>query len=543
ISCECAADQLCLVNISVNPVCNLTLNLYGRKPGASTPYIYKLQTSRRFITSMNYSKVGGEVGGISSLGIGVGALGASTNCPSAIGNTDFMSLPTAATVTTQPTLSLTFPTSSTFTFLNTASTSPSSSYYTGPGSSPPVLPPVSRPSLANMWGIGGFRSPTLPIPPPMPPNTVPSTMGNPQMPSASYFTAPRMGFNFRMSGTSFIYKRKQDEDIDELTPKPKQQITEEKMAAHMNALHISEQFKNHCLDKRSRISHSSQKHVWDMEGDDDSDSDTAEQSLKPTGSIVIAKEVQQIIPGDNKLPQSLFKKYTEPSMEMVLWKPPGDIIRNIITTKVNEQQQQLLLDEVQTFKDSRTSSSATDAATIIGGAPTSKVAAPMGSSAISRVNGVIGEPSTSGTTSSSASSSPDSGISLSSPPPSLSFLAGTSTRTNSASYDNDNGVNSSSLSSDLGPFPSTSSGIVSNGANYFPPLGRPPSPLPEAYAEEDFSDRMEFNNNNGNAPNYMWLEENNNSALMDLNVMAGQQRPPNPEDLPPLPDDADDMDL
>ena len=59
--------------------------------------------------------------------------------------------------------------------------------------------------------------------------------------------------------------------------------------------------------------------------------------------------------------------------------------------------------------------------------------------------------------------------------------------------------------------------------------------------DDDFSERMEFNNNNDNAPNYMWLEENNNSALIDLNAIE-PHRAPHLEDLPDLPD-SDDMDL
>lgn len=110
---------------------------------------------------------------------------------------------------------------------------------------------------------------------------------------------------------------------------------------------------------------------------------------------------------------------------------------------------------------------------------------------------------------------------------------------------------SSELGLDLLSLPSTSSG--SRGSGFLPlPLRRPASPLPDPMVDDDFSERMEFNNNNGNAPNFMWLEENNNTALMDLNAVEPQRaaapaqpqppQPPLPEDLPDFPD-SDDMDL
>lgn len=193
---------------------------------------------------------------------------------------------------------------------------------------------------------------------------------------------------------------------------------------------------------------------------------------------------------------------TKPSMEVVLWQPPRNIIRNIITPNINTQ-----LKTTESIKS--TSESLTSAS------------------------------DSSHTGDTSTSSSPDSGISVSSPPPSLSFLGRNSivASSSSSSLSGNAAIASSDANDDLLSLPSTSSG--SRGG--YLPLRRPASPLPDPMADDDFSERMEFNNNNGNAPNFMWLEENNNTALLDLNAVE-PQRAPQLEDLPDLPD-SDDMDL
>lgn len=199
-------------------------------------------------------------------------------------------------------------------------------------------------------------------------------------------------------------------------------------------------------------------------------------------------------------------------MEVVLWRPPGDVIRNIISTNVGLEDKN---GEGNTSEPVATGTAASSSTS------TSPAAAAASDSA------QRGE--------TSASSSPDSGISVSSPPPSLSFLGQQSALVSPFSA----GSASAEAGDDLLSLPSTSSG--SRGGGYLPPLRRPASPLPDPMADDDFSERMEFNNNNGNAPNFMWLEENNNSALIDLNAVE-PQRAPLLDDLPDLPD-SDDMDL
>lgn len=375
--------------------------------------------------------------------------------------------------------------------------------------------PVSRPNIVTMRGIGGFTSPTLSPPPPIvTSNSIASTLGNPQMPSVTYFNSPSpMGFNFRMagshlSGLSIVYKRKPEEEPEEVRkPVTKQHISEERMAAHLNSLHLSERYCNHRLGKRGW----SEKEVEaDMDedqglGEDEQPGGSSPEDAKGSPRLYIANEVNQIIPGESQLPPQLLKKLAQPKMEVVLWQPPGNVIRNIITTTISQQQQQ------QSEKPSTN--------------PAATVAVPSS------------EPSTSSAAprDASNSSSPDSGVSVTSPPPSLGFpsqdsagAASSSSFTSSASSDMD----------DLLSLPSTSSG---SRGGYMPPLRRPASPLPDPMVDDDFSERMEFNNNNDNAPNYMWLEENNNSALIDLNAIE-PHRAPHLDDLPDLPD-SDDMDL
>ncbi|XP_042227820.1 putative mediator of RNA polymerase II transcription subunit 26 [Homarus americanus] len=462
---------------------------------------------------MNFPEVrsvGGSVGG--GVGIGAGSLG----CTSAGGDSNL-------TVTSPAS-----PPPETAAYMGFQTTSPLSS----PQAS---YPPVSRPSIASMWGIGGFTTPPMPPPPVVCPNTIASTLGIPQMPSATYFNsrAP-MGFNFRMAGSHlngipFVFKRKPEEEPEAVKPVAKQHISEERMAAHLNSLHLSESFYNHRLGKKSCSD------VNDMVLEDEADEGLGEDDIsrpwksrsKGPACLVIADEVKQIIPGESQLPASLLKKLTKPSMEVVLWQPPGNIIRNIIKPSIPT--------EIEVVESKNSSS-----------------------------DSLVNPPNSTSTGETSTSSSPDSGISVSSPPPSLSFLRQNSTASSSSSSSQSSSASSSSslsssslissssssslgtgiaasssdVNDDLLSLPSTSSG---SRGGYLPSLRRPASPLPDPMADDDFSERMEFNNNNNNAPNFMWLEENNNTALLDLNAVE-PPRTPQLEDLPDLPD-SDDMDL
>ena len=206
----------------------------------------------------------------------------------------------------------------------------------------------------------------------------------------------------------------------------------------------------------------------------------------------------------------------KPKMELVLWRPPGNVIRNIITSSIESD----ATSEEQSDQPESSSSERTR--------PTEASAAITEESA---------NPTERGMSDSSNGSSPDSGVSLSSPPLSLSFLNSTYNRSGRSSS---NGA----IDDDVLSLPSTSGleGTRSSAGGYSGPWNRPASPVPEPMAEDDVSDRMEFNNNNGNATNYMWLEENNNSALIDLNVIGRYNSVPVLDDLPDLPD-SDDMDL
>ncbi|KAK7074054.1 hypothetical protein SK128_007698 [Halocaridina rubra] len=380
----------------------------------------------------------------------------------------------------------------------------SSNVYTSHLTSPAVtFPPVSRPSLASMQGIGGFTSPSLSPPSPVTPNSIASTLGNPQMPSITCFNsrAP-MGYHFRMagchlSGVPYVYKRKPEDEPEEVKPAAKQHISEERMAAHLNSLHLSETYCNHRLGKRGWSSQNKEA-ILGMDEDqglgEDEQGISSPEISKETMRLVIADEVKQIVPGESQLPPQLLKKLRQPRMEVVLWQPPGDVIRNIITSSVNQQEGE--------------TSSSTEVEVI-----------PSQSESVA---------SSSHSQNGSNSSSPDSGVSVTSPPPLL--FAGQEASAASSS--------SSDIMDDLLSLPSTSSG---SRGGYLPPLRRPASPLPDPMADDDFSERMEFNNNNDNAPNFMWLEENNNSALIDLNAIE-PHRVPHLEDLPDLPD-SDDMDL
>lgn len=423
-------------------------------------------------------------------------------------------------------------------------------------SSPPA---VSHPSLASMWGIGGFTTPPLPPPPPVVcPNTIASTLGIPQMPNVTYFNsrAP-MGFHSRMAGgpngIPYAFKRKPEEEPEEISkPMAKQHISEERMTAHLNSLHLSDSYCNHRLGKgkpyRNRTS--------SKELDDDDDDDEEDEGMGGDGTmdsdlqgarLIIADEVKNIVPGESKLPESLLKKLTKPSMEVVLWQPPPTILGTIISPNIDAKIKASENAGENADPSPTTSTPSSNATTSTSPSTSTSSSSSLPSTTCTSSSSAAPSSSLSSSSSSSSSSSPDSGISISSPPPALSFLGRNSVTSLTPSTSAAGGA-SSELGLDLLSLPSTSSG--SRGSGFPPPpLRRPASPLPDPMVEDDFSERMEFNNNNGNAPNFMWLEENNNTALIDLNAVEPQRaaaaaapQPPLPEDLPDFPD-YDDMDL
>ncbi|KAG0724479.1 hypothetical protein GWK47_040535 [Chionoecetes opilio] len=322
---------------------------------------------------MNFPEVramGGSIGGM-----GMGAAGLATHTPSPTPTPTDPSLPptpSPMTAPPEPTTYLTFQS-------------------TPPLPSPPA---ASHPSIASMWGIGGFTTPPMPPPPPVGcPNTIASTLGIPQMPNVTYFNsrAP-MGFNSSK-------------------PLAKQHISEERMTAHLNSLHLSDSYCNHRLGKGKVLrSKALSKSVVDEEEDEGLGGDgamTLESDLQGATRLVIAEEMKKIVPGEAKLPQSILKKLTKPSMEVVLWQPPTSLLRTIITSNIDNK----IKEAHNTTPNPPHTTSPSNHTT------TNTSTSSLPSSTTS---------STTSSTSSSSSSSPDSGISISSPPPALSFLGNNS---------------------------------------------------------------------------------------------------------------------
>ncbi|XP_076028828.1 uncharacterized protein LOC143017814 isoform X2 [Oratosquilla oratoria] len=391
------------------------------------------------------------------------------------------------------------------------------------------LTPAVHPGMSSMWGIGGFATPVAPPPPTSISMTIASTLGNPQMPNASYFSRAPMGYHSRMSGLNLalshaVQKRKPADELEESKPATKQYISEERMAAHLNSLHLSESFHNHRLGKRLKscsegrrkggnIDNEVKEGYYEVDIDNELKEDLKGDRKDPSSPrLILAEEIKHMPAGESPLPLSLIRKLSKPSMEVVLWQPPGSIISNFVAPSVPES--------------SRPSSSSSSK----GNNPESLSSSSSSLSTSDASAMPPPPPSSQSQTSSDGGMDVDAGAvaSVLAGLPAPSHTAETVTSPSGAS------------SNDFLSLPSTSSGHSGAGV-YLPPLGRPASPLPEAMLDDDFSERMEFNNNNGNTPNYMWLEENNNSALIDFNALQPYV-PPNPEDLPDLPD-YDDMDL
>ncbi|KAK4287427.1 hypothetical protein Pmani_039501 [Petrolisthes manimaculis] len=151
-----------------------------------------------------------------------------------------------------------------------------------------------------------------------------------------------MGGNIRMAGSSLngvpiVYKRKPEDEPEEVKPLTKQHISEERMAAHLNSLHLSHTYYNHRLGKKcARKSTTTTTTTTTTDEDlDELDSDEEDgggggcggERGDDTGGggarLILSREVKAAMGnGESPLPTSLLERLRKPRMEVVLWQPP-----------------------------------------------------------------------------------------------------------------------------------------------------------------------------------------------------------------------------
>lgn len=118
-------------------------------------------------------------------------------------------------------------------------------------------------------------------------------------------------------------------------------ITEEKIAAHLNGLHISSEFTRH-------NSMNDTNNTFDVDIDNFNDNtqlystyrcsvEDIEEKLKRAQRITVADVVREISE-EPLLPASIMERYEKPSKALVIWQPPQRI-SDLIVSKSQQKQQ------------------------------------------------------------------------------------------------------------------------------------------------------------------------------------------------------------
>lgn len=124
------------------------------------------------------------------------------------------------------------------------------------------------------------------------------------------------------------------------SPSHKQLITDERMAAHLNSLHISSNYTSHnpadgvaCTLKAGQpATHpadpctSSQSYAAIASHD-------LEQKLRNASRITLCEEIRKLA-ADPILPQAIFERFERPCTALVLWQPPQRIAELIVPKNV-----------------------------------------------------------------------------------------------------------------------------------------------------------------------------------------------------------------
>ncbi|XP_075983965.1 uncharacterized protein LOC142981751 [Anticarsia gemmatalis] len=129
-------------------------------------------------------------------------------------------------------------------------------------------------------------------------------------PQLVQFTAQQSLEDRKLS--SAIHCKRKSLDIEPVIP-TKQRITEEKMAAHLNGLHISSEYKSHALANED---------VMDINMEPSTS--TASEKLK--GHTIVLSEELKRMQDEPLLPAALIERWEKPHMSLVVWKPREHIL-------------------------------------------------------------------------------------------------------------------------------------------------------------------------------------------------------------------------
>ncbi|KAF9417320.1 hypothetical protein HW555_005536 [Spodoptera exigua] len=117
-----------------------------------------------------------------------------------------------------------------------------------------------------------------------------------------------------------IHCKRKSLDVEPVIP-AKQLITEEKMAAHLNSLHISSEYTSHAL--------ATSQDVMDV------GMEPVSEKLK--GHTIVLSEELKKLREEPLLPAALIDRLEKPHMSLVVWKPRESILANIQEEKKEDK--------------------------------------------------------------------------------------------------------------------------------------------------------------------------------------------------------------
>ncbi|OWR54995.1 hypothetical protein KGM_206882 [Danaus plexippus plexippus] len=119
--------------------------------------------------------------------------------------------------------------------------------------------------------------------------------------------------------TTIVHCKRKSLDVDPPIP-AKQFITEEKMAAHLNALHISSSYTQHSLASED---------VMEVVVDPTAPVTTTSISEKLKGHTIVLSDDVKKIQDEPIIPASLIERLQKPQMSLVVWRPKENILEKM----------------------------------------------------------------------------------------------------------------------------------------------------------------------------------------------------------------------
>ncbi|KAJ0173037.1 hypothetical protein K1T71_011213 [Dendrolimus kikuchii] len=166
---------------------------------------------------------------------------------------------------------------------------------------------------------------TMPAPSEAPWNVRGLSWGMPSPPQLVQFTASPLAIEPKYSPV--IHCKRKSLDVEPIIP-AKQFITEERMAAHLNSMHISSEYTSHSL---------ASDEMMDI-GMDVPSTSTTDISEKLKGHTIVLSEEVKKITEESLLPPAILDRLEKPRMSLVVWKPRENILEKLKEEKKVEEE-------------------------------------------------------------------------------------------------------------------------------------------------------------------------------------------------------------